>query len=174
MYYIYVLFYHCVHIHYYNFYHLYIVGYVIIYPNSIHDYNDRTISHAILNGINTTILYKQRRYHCSNCNKSFVEPNPFLNPKTRISKYTVLRIMKELKIPRYTFSMVADNCGVSASTAMHVFDNAVAIPNKKLPAILCIDAIFSVKYKQRVLLVFYLIGILVKFIISYLIGENIV
>lgn len=118
--------------------------------NRIHDYNERTISHAILHGINTTIIYKQRRYHCHNCNKSFVEPNPFVNPKKRISKYTVLRIMKELKNPKYTFSMVAENCGISASTVMHVFDNSVGIPNKKLPTILCIDEVFAVKYKQRV------------------------
>ena len=118
--------------------------------NRIHDYNDRTISHAILNGINTTIIYKQRRYHCPSCNKTFVEPNPFVNPKRRISKYTVLRIMKELKNPRYTFSMVADNCGLSASTVMHIFDDYVGIPNKKLPTILCIDEVYAVKYKQRV------------------------
>ena len=94
----------------------------------VHDYRQRTISHSILDGIDTTIVYNQRRYFCSSCNKSFIEDSPFVHSGKRISKYTVLRIMKEFKNPRMTFSMVADSCHVSITTVMRVFDEYVGIP----------------------------------------------
>lgn len=116
----------------------------------IHDYRQRTISHAILDGIDTTIVYNQRRYICSHCHKSFIEDSPFVYTGKRISKYTVLRIMKELKNPRMTFSMVANNCDVSITTVMRVFDEFVGIPYRQFPSILCIDEIYTVKYTQNV------------------------
>lgn len=116
----------------------------------IHDYRQRTINHAILDGINTTIVYNQRRYICSHCHKVFIEDSPFAYTGKRISKYTVLRIMKELKNPRMTFSMVARSCDVSITTAMRVFDEYVGIPYKQLPSILCIDEVYTVKYSQKV------------------------
>ncbi|WP_102266732.1 ISL3 family transposase [Massilicoli timonensis] len=116
----------------------------------IHDYNQRTISHAILDGIDTTIVYNQRRYFCPSCKKSFIEDSPFVHIGKRISKYTVLRIMKELKNPRMTFSMVASNCHVSVSSVMRVFDEYVGIPTRPLPTILCIDEVYTVKYTQKV------------------------
>lgn len=116
----------------------------------IHDYNQRTISHAILDGIDTTIVYNQRRYFCPSCKKSFAEDSPFVQTGKRISKYTVLRIMKELKNPRMTFSMVAKSCGVSVTTVMRVFDEYVGIPKNSLPTILCIDEVYVVKYTQKV------------------------
>lgn len=116
----------------------------------VHDYNQRTISHAVLDGIDTIIVYNQRRYSCPSCKKSFVEHSPFVHTGKRISKYTVLRIMKELKNPRMTFSMVADNCNVSITTVMRVFDEYVGIPQKSLPTILCIDEVYAVKYTQKV------------------------
>lgn len=116
----------------------------------VHDYRQRTISHSILDGIDTTIVYNQRRYFCSSCNKSFIEDSPFVHSGKRISKYTVLRIMKELKNPRMTFSMVADSCHVSITTVMRVFDEYVGIPKRELPTILCIDEVYAVKYTQNV------------------------
>ena len=118
--------------------------------NRIHDYRQRTLSHAILNGITTTLVYNQRRYYCSHCKKSFPEENPFVNSGKRISRYTLLRIMKELKNPRMTFSMVAANCNLSISTVIRVFDDYAGIPSLPFPDILCIDEVYALKYNQKV------------------------
>ncbi|MBR3125885.1 MAG: transposase family protein [Mogibacterium sp.] len=46
----------------------------------IHDYQKRTLTHAVINDVYTNIIFNQRRYRCVNCNKSFPEMNPFAFP----------------------------------------------------------------------------------------------
>ena len=46
----------------------------------VHDYRKHTLTHAILNGQYTSIVFNQRRYRCTNCNKQFSEANPFTFP----------------------------------------------------------------------------------------------
>lgn len=116
----------------------------------IHDYRTRTIGHAILNGLNTTIVYNQRRYFCLDCSRAFPEKNPFVSSGKRISKYTVLRVMKELRNPRVTFSMAAGNASVSDTTAIRIFDQHAGIHTHPFPRILCIDEVYAVKYRQKV------------------------
>ena len=65
----------------------------------IHDYRRRTLTHAVLNDVYTTIVFNQRRYRCTCCNKSFPEANPFAKPNRHTSSYVVLRIMKLLRNP---------------------------------------------------------------------------
>lgn len=116
----------------------------------IHDYRQRTISHAVLNGIDTTIVYNQRRYSCMHCLKSFPEKNPFVSPGRRISKYTVLRVMTELRNPRVTFSMAAQSASISASTVISIFDAHAGIKARPFPQVLCIDEVYAIKYRQKV------------------------
>jgi len=116
----------------------------------IHDYRQRTLEHGVINDAFTTIVYKQRRYFCSECGHSFPEANPFAQPKKRLSKYLILRIMKMLKNPRTTYSQVADAVGVSTSTVMRVFDRYAGVTPISMPACLCIDEIYAVKRKQQV------------------------
>lgn len=47
----------------------------------IHDYQKRTLTHAVINDVYTNIIFNQRRYRCVNCNKSFPEMNPFAFPR---------------------------------------------------------------------------------------------
>ena len=115
----------------------------------IHDYRERVLNHAILNGVYTTIVFNQRRYCCSNCHKRFPEHNPFAMHGKRISKYTVLRVMKMLKNPRTTFSYAASEVGISVSSAIRIFDDHVAVTPRSLPEVLCIDEVYAVKYTQR-------------------------
>ena len=59
--------------------------------NKIKDYKIKIIKHSIFNdGRESFISYKQRRYFCSVCNKSFMEPNPFVNNNDKESKYLYL------------------------------------------------------------------------------------
>lgn len=115
-----------------------------------HDYRQRTINHAILNGHNTCLVYNQRRYFCSSCRKAFPEPNPFVFSGRRISKYTILRVMKMLMDPRVTFSMAASATDLSVSSVQRIFDMHAGIKTRPFPKILCIDEVYAVKYHQKV------------------------
>ena len=74
----------------------------------------------------------------------------FAMPGRRISKYTILRVMNMLKDPRVTFAMAAKEASVSVTTAEHIFDAHAGISSMPLPAILCMDEVYAVKYHQKV------------------------
>ena len=116
----------------------------------IHDYRRRTLTHAVLNDVYTTIVFNQRRYRCTCCNKSFPEANPFAKPNRHTSSYVVLRIMKLLRNPRMTLSQVADEVGLSVSSVIRIFDRYAGVAPVAMPTCLCIDEIYAIKYKQKI------------------------
>lgn len=117
--------------------------------SQIHDYRERVITHAILNDVDTTIVFNQRRYYCGECHKRFPEHNPFAMHGKRISKYTVLRVMKMLRNPRITFTYAAKDVGISVSSVIRIFDEHAAVTPMDLPEAICIDEVYAVKYTQR-------------------------
>ena len=116
----------------------------------IHAYRERTLTHAVLNDVYTTIVFNQRRYRCVNCNKTFPETNPFAFPNRRVSSYVILRVMKMLRNPRMTFSQVADEVNLSVSSVCRIFDKYAGVTPISIPACLCIDDIYTIKYKQKI------------------------
>lgn len=116
----------------------------------IHDYRRRTLTHAVINDVYTTIVFNQRRYQCSSCNKTFPEANPFAYPNRRTSIYVVLRVMKMLKNPRMTFTQVATEVGLSVSSVIRIFDRYAGVTPISLPTCLCIDEVYAIKYRQRI------------------------
>ncbi|MCQ2555680.1 MAG: transposase family protein, partial [Clostridia bacterium] len=93
----------------------------------VHDYRRRTINHSILNDMELTLVYNQRRMYCRECMKSFPEKNPFVSPGRRISNYTILHVMKLLKNPEVTFSMAAASTSLSIPTVERIFDDHAGI-----------------------------------------------
>ena len=116
----------------------------------VHDYRKRTLIHAVLNDIYTTIVFNQRRYRCVNCNKTFPETNPFAFPNRRVSSYVSLRVMKMLRNPRMTFSQVANDVNLSVSSVCRIFDKYAGITPIAMPECLCIDEIYTIKYRQKI------------------------
>lgn len=116
----------------------------------IKDYYNRTISHPILNGINTTIIYRRRRLYCPHCGHFFMEESPFSTTGRRISKYTILRVMSELKDYKTTFSKVAINCDISETTVRRIFDEHAIVPDFYFPEVMCIDEVYTNKHTQQV------------------------
>lgn len=116
----------------------------------IHGYRERNLTHAVLNDVNTNIVFNQRRYRCVNCNKTFPEVNPFTFPNKHVSSYVILRIMKMLRNPRMTFSQVANDVNLSVSSVCRIFDKYAGVTPVALPECLCIDEIYTIKYKQKI------------------------
>lgn len=116
----------------------------------IHDYRKRTLTHAVINDVYTTLIFNQRRYRCTHCSHSFPETNPFAFPNRRISTYVVLRTMKMLRNPRMTFSQVADEVGLSVSSVCRIFDRFAGVTPISIPRCLCIDEIYAIKYRQKI------------------------
>lgn len=117
--------------------------------SSVKDYKTRKIKHKILVNYDTTIYYRQRRYKCNDCGRSFVESSPFTCSRHVMSPVTVINILKDLKPYNSTYSSVAKKYGVSVSTVIDIFDKHVQIPRKQLTRILCLDEFYFSRHAKK-------------------------
>lgn len=115
----------------------------------VHDYYKRKLNHSVLAENHLNLTYNRRRYYCHVCQKSFAERNPFTSPGKRISNATVLRVMRLLQKPTFTFSDVASLTGLSTTSVIRVFDTHAAIKTIPLPRCLCIDEVYVSKYLRH-------------------------
>ena len=67
----------------------------------------RKLKHKVLINFDSTIFYKQRRYICHHCGKTFVEFSPFTENRYIMTPTTIMNILKILK--PYTYSSVEKN-----------------------------------------------------------------
>lgn len=116
---------------------------------NIHGYKIRYINHSALDNMKCTIHYNARRYKCKDCSKTFFEKNSFVFFRQRISKYTILKVLNELKRPNYTFSNVAENTDLSKTSVIDIFDQYVEYNRESLPEFLCIDEVYYSRHARE-------------------------
>ena len=104
----------------------------------IKEYKSKTINHKHFTGKQCFIKYKQRRFICVECKKSFYEHNPFSFSNESVSAETILYILDELKSTQ-SFKSVALKSGLSVDKVVQIFDKYVDIPREPIPKILGID-----------------------------------
>lgn len=109
----------------------------------IKEYKIRNIKHSMFQFDKAIIVYRARRYICSQCGKTFYEENPFVEEGVTISKLTVLNVLKELKETNATFASVARHNSISPTKVQEIFDRHVNIPRQTLTEILCIDEVYT-------------------------------
>lgn len=105
----------------------------------IHGYYERKLNHSTLINRHCYIIYKQRRYICKKCEYTFTENNPFTSSGDMLTNETKINILKDLKEPSFTYSVIAKKHNVSVQTVLRVFDKHVDIPRKTLPMVLSMD-----------------------------------
>lgn len=116
---------------------------------TVKDYKTRKIKHKVLVNYSTTIFYKQRRYKCKDCGKTFVELSPFSCNRHVMTSTTVINILNDLKPYNSTYSSVAKKYDVSVSTVIDIFDKHVQIPRKQLTRILCMDEFYFDRHAKK-------------------------
>lgn len=114
----------------------------------IKDYRIKQINHSALNNLKLNILYRERRYKCPSCGKSFYPDNPFKADYLRQSSLTSINILTSLKESCVTMTQVARQNNVSATIVANTFDLYVDIPRKPLPRFLCIDEVYAFRSIQ--------------------------
>ena len=108
--------------------------------NKVKDYKIKIIRHSIFNdGRNSFISYKQRRYFCPICKSSFIEENPFVKEKDKVSRLLIYNVMLKLSYSTTTYEMIASELSISPTTVMNIFDQNINYPRGTLPEILSID-----------------------------------
>lgn len=114
----------------------------------VKDYVNKLIKHQLSMTKKVFINYRNRRYKCKFCNKTFLEPNPFISTNKTISTLTVMNVLEYLKNPNHTFKSAGDSFNLSTNTVIDIFDKHVKPKRKKLPRVLCIDEVHIKTYSK--------------------------
>src|SRR5690554_1919292 len=111
-------------------------------------YKTKKIIHSISTQKPCIIRFKQRRYQCLVCGKTFSEFNPFVAPKSNIGHLTKRSILDYLKDFNHTFTDTAKLFNVSIQSVIDIFDKAVEARRRILPEVICIDEVFTSKMNK--------------------------
>lgn len=111
----------------------------------IKDYYTRVINHSVLSNTHTLLYFRDRRYICPHCRRSYFDSNPFIEDCFRHSLLTTKLILEDLKDPNTTMRSIADRYHLSPTTIANIFDAHVDIGRKKLPKFLSIDEVYAFK-----------------------------
>jgi transposase len=80
---------------------------------------------------------------CTECGRTFVEPNPFAFPGEKVSAVTVYNVLQDCSRPHETFKAIAERYHISPSTVLRIFDSHVNIPRRRLPRYLVVDETYA-------------------------------
>lgn len=123
----------------------------------IHGYSKpKIINHPRLTNHKAIIVFKNYRYQCNECLKTFSGTNPFAFSKFHNSHFALINIMNQLSNLNYTYKMVAESNNISVTQVQRYFDSFVTIPRIKLPESIGIDEIHSRMAKEENLLIYAL------------------
>lgn len=111
----------------------------------IKDYYTRKINHSVLSNTNTILFYKDRRYICSHCRKTYYAMNPFTTKAFQHSTLTSIRVLEDLKDPNSTMASISRRYHLSPTTIANIFDAHVDIGRRKLPRFISIDEVYAFK-----------------------------
>lgn len=104
----------------------------------IHSHYSRTIKYSDIAGHNTVLKYKQRRYRCKVCNKTFNEPCNIVESSANISNNLKLKVIEECK-HKQSFKDISKTTNLSESMVSKIFVNHVSIARNSLTETLCFD-----------------------------------
>ena len=101
-------------------------------------YYTRSIKYSPINGFPTIILYKQIRFKCKYCNKTFNQKSAFISKGCNISIQVKDEILNETKY-KQSFKDVARRTNVSQTTVSNEFKKSIHDFRCTLTRIICID-----------------------------------
>ena len=104
----------------------------------IKDYYDRTIKHLDYFGFKSIIKYKQRRFKCNNCKKTFNERCNLIKKNYNSSNAVITKILEECRT-KQSFKDIAKSINVSLPTVVKYFNFHVSNTRKTLTQTLCFD-----------------------------------
>ncbi len=120
-----------------------------IITSKVKDYKNKTYFYRNINGYDVRVFYRQRRYICPDCKRTFLEPNPFINNSNyKLSALKVHTIINRLK-EGLSLKLTAIYSGVSTSSVIKVLDRYYKPPRRPLPKIMCIDEFLSFNSDPR-------------------------
>ena len=103
----------------------------------VHSYRYQKVKDISIQGLNTIIHLRKRRYYCPYCGKAFLEKLPFLKRYQRVTSRLMAKVLGDYKM-EYSTKSIAELNGISKATATRIFD-MISYPMPKLPEVISID-----------------------------------
>lgn len=107
-----------------------------------HSYKTKKITHSINTRSATILSIRYRLLMCTNCKKTVSEHFPITAYKDRISMYTQMRILEDLRNPTKTFTAVASQYNITTQSVINLFDEHVQPSRLTLTEYLCLDEFY--------------------------------
>ena len=101
-------------------------------------YHTRKIKYIKIGLFNSYLIYKQRRFICKECNKTFNETCSFVNKNSNISNQIKSNVLEEFK-KKQSNKDIAERNNISIASSNQTFINSVLANRKTLSEIICID-----------------------------------
>lgn len=106
----------------------------------IKDYRLKKYTFVNPNGKTLIVYFRQKRFECKDCGKTYLERNPFIsNGKYKLSKDLILLIIDKLRDSFLSVKYIAKSVGVSDHSIFNVIDEYLKFDRKKLPRFLSLD-----------------------------------
>lgn len=103
-----------------------------------HAYYLRKIKFLKIAGFNSYIYYKQRRFICKDCNRTFNETCYLVNKNANLSNAVKRMALEECR-KKQSFLDIADRINISHTSVANTFNNHIGELRHKLTEIICID-----------------------------------
>jgi transposase len=104
----------------------------------VNSYYNRSIRFLDVGLFKASILYKQRRFICSDCNKTFNETSSLVEKGSIISNQTKIALLDKTRL-KLSFKDIANQMDVSITTAIKEFKEHIVDFRCQLTEIICID-----------------------------------
>lgn len=101
-------------------------------------YHTRKIKYVKIGLFNSYLIYKQRRFICKDCHKTFNEQCSFVNKNSTISNQTKSIILEDFK-KKQSNKDIAEKNNISVTASNKAFIESVLANRKPLPEVVCID-----------------------------------
>lgn len=103
----------------------------------IHDYRYQRIKDIPFLNKPLHLLYRKRRYRCTECGKRFYETADFIGKYQRMTHRLIEAIIEKLRT-NYSMTSIAKDFGISSSTVARIFDY-ISYSINELPEVISID-----------------------------------
>lgn len=104
----------------------------------INSYYNRSIRFLDVGSFKSKIIYKQRRFICADCKRTFNETSSLVEKGSTISNQSKISLLDKAKI-KISFSDLADQMNISVTTAIKEFNDHIANYRSDLTEVICID-----------------------------------
>jgi transposase len=103
----------------------------------VHSYRVQKVKDLSVQGLNTILHLRKRRYYCPHCGKAFFEKLSFLKRYQRMTARLMAKVIDGYK-KEYSTKSIAELNGVSSATATRILD-MISYPMPKIPTVVSID-----------------------------------